>query len=205
MAASREHAFPKIDIPLDIGSSTASNRKYPPNPKCSAPAFRIVSRESVAIWTLRPFPIRSLARISSNMARSSSIARRSAPRMSANELALFMVSSDTARIGIIRRSKVPPTAPIIRYRDVRAPICSFLSDANRRVNPLQTAEELFRQRADDAAESSLRQDDARQCIEVIQAVRRMAKKLARIMQRAGGSGGCSGYLVGLDAPVPLRL
>jgi hypothetical protein len=90
-----------------------------------------------------------------------------------NDLALYMVSSDTARIGIIRRAKNPQTPPIIRYRDARAPICAYLSDGNRRVNPLVAAEEMLRQRGEDASESALRQDDARQSIEVLHAIQRM--------------------------------
>src|SRR5262245_33569975 len=102
---------------------------------------------------------------------------RITPRISVNDLALYMVSSDTARIGIIRRAKYPQAPPIIRYRDTRAPICAYLSDPHRRVNPLVAAEEMLRQRAEDAAESSLRQDDARQSIEVIHAIQRMANQL----------------------------
>jgi hypothetical protein len=94
-----------------------------------------------------------------------------------NDLALYMVSSDTARIGIIRRAKNPQTPPIIRYRDTRAPICAYLSDGNRRVNPLVAAEEMLRQRAEDASESALRQDDAKQSIEVLHAIQRMQNQL----------------------------
>jgi hypothetical protein len=86
---------------------------------------------------------------------------RTTPRISVNDLALYMVSSDTARIGIVRRAKNPQIPPIIRYRDARGPICSYLSDTNRSVNPLISAEEMFQQRMNDPAESTLRQDDAR--------------------------------------------
>jgi len=48
------------------------------------------------------------------------------PQISANDLALFMVSSDTARVSIVRRSKHPKKPPIIRYRDVRGPIRAYL-------------------------------------------------------------------------------
>lgn len=89
-----------------------------------------------------------------------------------------MMSSDTARIGIIRRAKHPQIPPIIRYRDVRGPICAFLADMRRDVNPLVAAEEMFRQRMADQAESALRQDDARQSIEVLHALQRMRNQLA---------------------------
>jgi hypothetical protein len=105
------------------------------------------------------------------------IRERARPRISVNELALFMVSSDTARIGIIRRAKNPQAPPIIRYRDARPPICAYLADANRRVNPLVAAEEMLQQRAEDPIESSLRQDDARHSIEVLHAIQGMANRL----------------------------
>jgi hypothetical protein len=107
----------------------------------------------------------------------SSPAARQAPRMSVNDLALFMVSSDTARLGIIRRAKYPQVPPLIRYRDVRAPICQYLSDRRRSVNPLVQAETIFQQRANDSSLSALRQDDARQSIEVLHAIQGMANQL----------------------------
>lgn len=103
---------------------------------------------------------------------------RPTPRISVNDLALYMVSSDTARIGIVRRAKNPQVPPITRYRDARGPICSYLSDLRRDVNPLVSAEEMFRQRMTDPAESPLRQDDARQSIEVLNALQRMSNQLA---------------------------
>ena len=88
-----------------------------------------------------------------------------------------MVSSDTARIGILRRSKYPTTPPIIRYKDVRPALVSYLSDAGRRVNPLVSAEEMFRQRIADPASGALRQDDALKSIEVLHAAQAMANQL----------------------------
>lgn len=89
-----------------------------------------------------------------------------------------MVSSDTARMGIIRRAAEPQTYVTTRYKDVRAPIRAFLADAARRGNPLHEAEQMFAQRAIDPAESSLRQDDARQSIEAIHALQGMQNQLA---------------------------
>ena len=103
---------------------------------------------------------------------------RNEPRITANDLALYMVSSDTARVGIIRRAKHPQAPPIIRYKDVRPVVCNFLADDNRQVNRLAQAEEMFARRMDDHAESSLRQDDARASIEVIRSTQGMANQLA---------------------------
>jgi hypothetical protein len=98
--------------------------------------------------------------------------------MSVNDLARYMVSSDTARIGIVSRAKTPSPPPIIRYKDARGPICEFLADAGRRVNPLVEAERMFQQRAEDPSLSALKQDDAIQSIEVLHAIQRMANRLA---------------------------
>lgn len=89
-----------------------------------------------------------------------------------------MVSSETARIGIIRRSKTPQIPPIIRYKDARHPIIAYLSDANRHVNPLISAEERFHQRAEDRSVGPLKQDDALKSIEVLHAIQGMANQLA---------------------------
>ncbi|PWC62632.1 hypothetical protein TSH7_14620 [Azospirillum sp. TSH7] len=103
---------------------------------------------------------------------------RQAPRISTNELALFMVSSDTARVSIIRRAKNPQTPPIIRYRDARAAICQYLTDIRRPVNCLVTAENMLSQRMDDPSESSMRKEDARHSIEVLHAIQRMSNRLS---------------------------
>ena len=94
-----------------------------------------------------------------------------------------MVSSDTARLGIVRRAKHPQIPPVTRYKDVRAIICSYLADDNRAVNRLIQGEELFRQRMDDPAESVLRQEDARASIEVLRSVRGLANQLGQFTFR----------------------
>ncbi len=99
------------------------------------------------------------------------------PRISVNDLALYMVSSDTARLGIIRRAKTPIRPPIIRYKDVRGPICQHLTDINRHGNPLSAAEAMFEQRRADPSETTLRQDDAKNSIEVIHGIQRMRNQL----------------------------
>ena len=98
--------------------------------------------------------------------------------MSVNDLALFMVSSETARIGIIRRSKFPQTPPIIRYRDARAAVCAYLTDATRSVNHLMVAEQMLRQRIDDPSTSPLMRDDAAHSIDVLHAIQGMQNQLA---------------------------
>ncbi|WP_313058412.1 hypothetical protein [Agrobacterium cavarae] len=101
------------------------------------------------------------------------------PRISVNDLALFMVSSDTARMGIIRRAKSPQKAPMIRYKDARAAICAYLSDPVRNIRSLAVAETMLQQRHDDPATSPLLKDDASHSIQVLQALRRMGNQLAQ--------------------------
>ena len=103
------------------------------------------------------------------------------PRMSVNDLALFMVSSDTARMGIIRRAREPRTHTVTRYKDARGPICSFLSDPLHNVKHLVDAEKMFEQRAIDPSVGTMRQEDALLSIEVLHAVQRMRNTLAQYM------------------------
>lgn len=89
-----------------------------------------------------------------------------------------MVSSDTARMSIIRRAYDPQTFVTTRYQDVRSVLRSYLSDISRRRNPLTDAARMFEQRAADSSLSSVKQDDARQSIEVIAALQAMQNQLA---------------------------
>lgn len=99
------------------------------------------------------------------------------PRISANDLALYMVSSETAKLGIIKRSKYPQTSVIIRYRDARPAVCAYLSDPLRSVNPLVSAETMLQQKKSDMSLSPLMRDDAEHSIDVLKAVQSMANKL----------------------------
>lgn len=91
-----------------------------------------------------------------------------------------MVSSDTARLGIIKRAAEPQTFVVTRYKDVRPTVKAFLTDMARSIHPLIQAETMFAQRAEDAAESAVRQDDARQSIEVLRALQGMSNQLSSL-------------------------
>ena len=88
-----------------------------------------------------------------------------------------MVSSETARIGIIKRAKNPQKPPMIRYKDAKPAICAYLADAGRSVNPLVAAEALFNQRKNDQSQGPLIRDDAIHSIEVLNAIQAMSNKL----------------------------
>lgn len=101
------------------------------------------------------------------------------PRISANDLAAYMVASETAKQSIIRRNYEPQAFVVTRYQDARGAIKAHLSDLARSQNPLNDAISMFEQRAADPAESDTRQDDARQSIEVLNALRGMGNQLGR--------------------------
>ena len=90
-----------------------------------------------------------------------------------------MVSSDTARMGILRRAKYPQSAPLIRYRDARDAVCRYLTDRTRSLNQLVSAESMLKQRSEDPAISAFWQEDAKFSIEVLRAVQRMANQLGQ--------------------------
>lgn len=106
------------------------------------------------------------------------VKERTSPRISVNELAAYLVASETTKVSIIKRSKYVTAPPIIRYRDVRPVVCNYLADTARSVNPLVSAQEMFEQKANDKALSSLVQDDARKSIEVLHSIQGMANKVS---------------------------
>ncbi len=103
---------------------------------------------------------------------------RERPRISTNDLALYMVSSETTKTTIIRRSKYPQTPAIIRYRDVRASINSFLTDPLRDIKHIVAAEEMFTQRVADTSLSAFVREDAQASIEVLHALQRLSNQLS---------------------------
>lgn len=107
-------------------------------------------------------------------------AHRTNPRISVNDLALFIITqSNTAKIGIIRRAKTPSKPPIIRYKDSRLAICAYLTDRNHNLNHLVSVEASLKQRSTDAALSALARDDALKSIEVLHDIQRMSNQLAQ--------------------------
>ena len=100
------------------------------------------------------------------------------PRISVNELAKFMVVSQTARLSIIRRARQPRdhVPAITRYHDVRDCLREYLADP--KAETLERAEAMFARRAEDPGETSFRQDDAKQSIDVIHEMRALKDDLA---------------------------
>lgn len=92
------------------------------------------------------------------------------PRISANQLAEYVLASPTRRQAILRNAKYAPTFLVIRYSAARSAICRYLSDDARPIGPLITAENEQMQLAA-AAGSSFQQNDAALCAEAIKTFR----------------------------------
>jgi hypothetical protein len=117
---------------------------------------------------LREFDSDLTTRSSSSMAPSPDYARvRARPRISANELARFMVAGDTGRIGIIKRAKVASTPVLTRYKDVRRTLSNALLTPGRARGFLESARGTFEQRMTDASLSAAVRDDAEKSIDVL--------------------------------------
>lgn len=78
-----------------------------------------------------------------------------------------MVSSETARVGILRRAKEVSTAVVLRYSDVRAVLRSAITTPDRATDLIETARDTFRQRSTDTALSAFARDDANGSIDVL--------------------------------------
>lgn len=112
-----------------------------------------------------------------------------------------MVSSETAKLGIIRRAKNPQTPPLIRYKDVRPVVCAYLADDSRSLSRLTEAEQMFAKRKADDTLSDLRQDDARASLLVLQSVHGMKNRLAPFTFRLAPHSQPKLVIAGVDVSV----
>ena len=93
------------------------------------------------------------------------------PRISANQLAEYVLASPTRRQAILRNAKYAPTFLVIRYAAAREGIGRFLADDGRSPQPLITAQNELLQTAQDSSLSSFAQNDAALSAEAIKAFR----------------------------------
>jgi hypothetical protein len=103
---------------------------------------------------------------------------RLVPRITANELARYMVSSDTAKIGIIRRARESTTPPRARYSEIRSALRTGLCDPVNERRILAAAKTKLEQKADDPASSSYARDDASKSLDVLECFTDMRNQLA---------------------------
>ncbi|MGE0629105.1 MAG: hypothetical protein AB7O43_14870 [Hyphomicrobiaceae bacterium] len=94
---------------------------------------------------------------------------RSHPQISANDLALYMESSESTKLGIIRRNKYPSKHVNPRYQDAKRRLTAFLADDVRDKTKLATAIEYFRQLADDSSVAPSKREDARTSAHAVEA------------------------------------
>jgi hypothetical protein len=100
------------------------------------------------------------------------------PRISANELARFIVSGDTGRIGIVRRAREKKSAIAVRYSDVRTAIAAAMCDPIKGAAIAANAYESFEQKASDTALSPWSREDAAKSLDVLDAYGLMKNSLA---------------------------
>lgn len=112
------------------------------------------------------------------MANSPHVRTRANPGISANELAKYMLSSDYAREGIIRRAKQIATAPVVRYRDLRQGIAGYLSNIMRPASVLSALETRLLQRSADTSLTPFAREDAAASLEALAAFHRVANELS---------------------------
>ncbi len=102
---------------------------------------------------------------------------RPTPRISANDLARYMVATETGKMGIIRASRDSVTAPRTRYSVARDATKAFLIDPNRDAAPIDAALEELERRAADPAETSFRRSDAACSVEALNSLLTMGNQL----------------------------
>lgn len=106
-------------------------------------------------------------------------ARRKNPRMSVNSLAEYMVSPESTRHNIIKRSREPEEVRTTRYRNARRAVCAYLVDPMRSASHIATAVTAFNQQAADPALSSWQHNVAEQSTEIVHAVQGMSNEVGR--------------------------
>lgn len=108
---------------------------------------------------------------------SSHIRTRSEPRISANELARYMVTPEPGRLGIIRRARESATPLRIRYAELRSGIAAFLADFRRPLGVLHELQASLEQRRDDPRESEFGRQDAISSLAALDAFMLMQNQL----------------------------
>jgi len=89
------------------------------------------------------------------------------PRMSANELAKYMVSTETGKIGIIKNAIKPNTAAAAQYSHARDCIKKFLSSDNRNVADIHEKIAFLQARADNPASTPWIKRDSQYSIDAL--------------------------------------
>lgn len=89
------------------------------------------------------------------------------PRISANQLASYMVASFTAKQRIIRDAHWQPRVVVVRYKDARTAIVGALLSPTRSMNRVTATRDVLQQRAEDSSLKPFRREDARLSMEAL--------------------------------------
>ena len=95
---------------------------------------------------------------------------RTEPQISANDLALYLVSTDVGKLGIIRRNKYPSKHIVSPYQDCKRIITRFLADDARDRDTLVAGIEQFEQLTEKSTTAPSKREDARRSIIALDAV-----------------------------------
>jgi hypothetical protein len=95
---------------------------------------------------------------------------RAEPQISANDLALYLVSTDVGKLGIIRRNKYPSKHIVSPYQDCKRIIMRFLADDARNRDALVAGVEQFEQAIEKSTTLPSKREDARRSISALHAV-----------------------------------
>ena len=96
---------------------------------------------------------------------------RKKPRISVNELAKFMVSSDSIRVSIVRNAKEPKEFRLLPYKHARDAIKTYLCDESRDLRSLVNAERRLEQTRGDSSIGRPVRNDAKLSIKCLQDIR----------------------------------
>ena len=88
------------------------------------------------------------------------VRHRSEPRISANDLAKYMVTIGLGRIGIILRARDSIVPPRARYSSLCSALKAYLTDPVRRRSVLDTLGTNLEQRMSDSSLSNFTRQDA---------------------------------------------
>jgi hypothetical protein len=99
------------------------------------------------------------------------------PKISANELARFMVATDTGREGIIRNARWQGTVRVARYRGARDGLARFLCDRGRSWQIIADARRGFDAILNDPTATPFKHEDARASIVALDTFQRRWNQL----------------------------
>lgn len=116
-----------------------------------------------------------------------------------------MVSGETGKIGIIRRSRESKTPQRTRYKDARTAFRAALLDPAGERRILAEAANAFQQRSDDSSISDFRRDDALKSLEAVNAFGGMRQQFAGHDFVAAPARQAPLALGGVEVPVTLDL